>query len=274
MDIGADPSMVQNIEYALEVRLAESETEIRAAQALRYQIFYETMGAYGSPEIEKARRDFDRFDAVCDHMLVIDHKNAAAPRIAGTYRMLPSSRALRTGGYYSASEFDLSPLDRFPGEKLELGRACIDRAYRNKAVLQLLWKGISAYLEDHDIGLMFGCASFPGTDLSTMSMALSHLARECQAPGEWRPNAVPERYVDIRLLKRNQIDLRQAQREMPPLIKGYLRMGGVIGDGAVIDHDFQTVDVCLLVETGQVANKYRRHQVSRDVASAASIPSV
>ena len=106
---------------------------------------------------------------------------------------------------------------------------------------------------------MFGCASFPGTELQDISTALSYLAFECAAPTQWRPRALPERYLDMRMVEADQLDLRQAMREMPPLIKGYLRLGGVVGDGAVIDADFNTVDVCLLVETDIVPSKYRRH---------------
>jgi putative hemolysin len=242
------------------VRLADCEREVRAAQALRYRVFYDYMGARGSHEVRRHGLDFDRFDAFCDHLLVMDHSaGGAAPRVVGTYRLLTSSRAVDGVGFYSASEYDLSALDRFPGEKLELGRSCVDPAYRSKAVLQMLWKGISAYLDDNGIGLMFGCASFPGTDIAGMAMCLSHLAYNYTAPAAWRPRAVPDRYIDLRLLARDQIDLRRVQREMPPLIKGYLRAGGVIGDGAVIDAEFNTVDVCLMVETGNVADKYRRH---------------
>ena len=252
--------MPQYIESSLEVRLADCEREVRAAQALRYRIFYEYMGARASEETRNAKRDFDRFDEFCDHMIVIDRAAGGSdPKIVGTYRLLKSSRAVETLGFYSAGEYDLSALDRFPGEKLELGRSCVDPAYRNKAVLQMLWKGISAYLEDNRIDLMFGCASFPGTDLDSLAMCLSHLAYEHAAPAAWRPRAVPERYIDLRRIARDQIDQRRVLRELPPLIKGYLRAGGVIGDGAVIDADFNTIDVCLLVETEQVASKYRRH---------------
>ena len=251
--------MTQNMDCALEVRLADSEREIHAAQALRYKVFHQDMGAKTASFPQTEGRDIDRFDDFCDHLIVIDHKEAKRDEaVVGTYRLLRSSKASDTIGYYSDSEFDLTPLNNLSGEKLELGRSCVNPSYRNKAVLQLLWSGISKYLEDNNIRIMFGCASFPGTELQDISTALSYLAFECAAPTQWRPRALPERYLDMRMVEADQLDLRQAMREMPPLIKGYLRLGGVVGDGAVIDADFNTVDVCLLVETDIVPSKYRR----------------
>ncbi len=231
-----------------------------------------------------ANRDCDRFDEYCDHLLVIDRSACAsspsgagtpsgmgssgvAPSVVGTYRLLRRSVADTCGGFYSASEFDLSPLANYPGEIVELGRSCVDARYRGKAVMQRLWGGLAAYAKVHDIGLMFGCASFPGTDPAQMAAALSYLRHHHAAPKSWRPKALPGRHVEMKILKKHHLDTRQALREMPPLIKGYLRVGGVVGEGAVIDHDFNTVDACLLVETGNVTGRYRRHYLDGDAAA-------
>lgn len=244
----------------LIVRLADSEREVDAAQALRYRVFYENMGALPSDQARKLARDFDAFDPICDHLLIIDRTaGAAAPKVVGTYRLLRASRAISSLGFYSDSEFDLSPLRTYPGEHLELGRSCVDPDYRSRFVLQLLWKGISDYLIANDITLMFGCASFPGTNLKDMAQALSFLAHHHLASDAWRPRARPDRHVKMNLLPPDHIDPRRALREIPPLIKGYLRIGGVVGDGAVIDPEFNTVDVCLLVESHLVPGRYVRH---------------
>ena len=253
--------MSRQADNELIVRLADSAAEVRAAQALRYRVFYENMGAMPTDEVRRLERDFDKFDLFCDHLLILDPSEGSPrnPRVVGTYRLLRGSQAELAGSFYSASEFDLSPLTGYPGEHLELGRSCVDPAYRNRAAMQLLWKGIADYVRSYDIGLMFGCASFPGTDLYAMEQALSYLACHRLAASEWRPRARPNRYVPMNRLTADRIDLPMALRQFPPLIKGYLRLGAVVGDGAVIDGAFNTVDVCLLVETRSLPDRYMQH---------------
>ncbi len=266
--------MTPSTETNLDVRLARTAEDIQSAQRLRYRVFYEGMGAVPDPEVANAQRDFDKFDDYCDHLLVIDctKEEKGEDCVVGTYRLLRRTIARQHEGFYSADEFDLSQLENYPGEIVELGRSCVDPAYRGKAVMQLLWRGIADYITQYKISLMFGCASFPGTDTQAMASALSYLHHHHSAPQEWSPKALDSRYVDLKLLKKKQIDTRQALREMPPLIKGYLRVGGVIGNGGVIDHQFNTVDVCLLVETGNVTGRYQRHylQDSADVSNQAN----
>lgn len=253
--------MTNQTETNLDVRLARNADDLEAAQRLRYRVFFDGMGAVPDPEVAAVKRDFDRFDSYCDHLLVIDRtkEEAGEEFVVGTYRLLRRSIARQHEGFYSADEFDLSRLDNYPGEIVELGRSCVDPDYRGKAVMQLLWRGIAEYITEYKISLMFGCASFPGTDMQAMASALSYLHHHHSAPAEWAPKALDSRYVELKLLKKKQIDTRQALREMPPLIKGYLRVGGVIGNGGVIDHQFNTVDVCLMVETGNVTGRYQRH---------------
>jgi putative hemolysin len=244
----------------LQVRLAETAADIDAAQALRFRIFYEGMGARPLPEMARKGRDIDRFDHVCDHLLVLDHnRSAKVSAVVGTYRLIRRAAAARLGGFYTASEFDISSLVLHPGEILELGRSCVDPAYRQRPVMQLLWSGIAAYVFHFDIGLLFGCASLPGTDPDVAAIPLSYLHHEHQAPAVLRPRALAKRYVDMCRLDRSAIDPGQAIASLPPLIKGYLRLGGVVGDGAVIDEQFNTIDVCVLVKTDLVKQKYSRH---------------
>jgi putative hemolysin len=253
----------------LEVRLAIDAAEIAAAQALRYRVFYEEMTARPNAEMRAARRDFDRFDAVCDHLLVRDPGLGDGPEaIIGTYRLLRGAVAARVGGFYSAGEFDLAKLLAGPGETLELGRACVDARYRTRATMQNLWSGIARYVFAHDIAVMFGCASLPGTDPQAVAGALSYLHHHHLAPPELRPSALPALYQRMDLLPAEQVreddaaaalDARAALAGLPPLIKGYLRLGGFVGDGAVIDRQFDTIDVCIVVAVDRVTDKYFNH---------------
>ncbi len=247
----------------LQVRLAESAADIDAAQALRYRIFYESLGA--RPEVETARRqrDFDRFDAGCDHLLVLDRSRGCGRGIVGTYRLIRREAAARLGGFYSAAEYDIAPFVGYPGEILELGRSCVDIAYRQRAVMQLLWSGIAAYVFHYDIALMFGCASLPGTDPEALASPLSYLHHHHLAPPALRAQALAHRYIDMRRLPADVVDPAGARRGLPPLIKGYLRLGGFVGDGAVIDREFNTTDVCIVVKTDLVTESYSRHYVRR-----------
>ncbi|MGH7110270.1 MAG: GNAT family N-acetyltransferase [Stellaceae bacterium] len=253
----------------LQVCLAETEADIAAAQALRYRVFYERMGACPQPGTTH-RRDSDRFDAVCDHLLVIDRTRPAGAAIVGTYRLLRRAAAARLGGFYSENEYDLSPLLTHPGEILELGRSCVDPAYRPRPVLQLLWSGIAAYVFHHDIALMFGCASLPGTDPAALAMPLSYLCHHHLAPPGLRPRALAARYVAMSRCPPAAFDPARVFARLPPLIKGYLRLGGYVGDGAVIDRAFNTTDVCVIVETELVTERYSRHYVrqAREVGTA------
>jgi putative hemolysin len=254
---------------SLEARLAASEADVDAAQALRYRVFYEEMAARPSPESLALRRDADEFDRICDHLLVIDHDGEAG-RVVGTYRLLRRSVAKRYGRFYSASEFDLSCLERCSGEIMELGRSCVDAEHRTRPTMQLLWSAIAAYVFRYEISLMFGCASLPGTDPRALAPQLSYLYEHHLAPPEIRLRALPERYVDMRLVPSSELDPKMALAGLPPLIKGYLRLGGFVGDGAVIDDQFNTTDVSIVVRTDLITEKYFRHYERewRDAATA------
>ncbi|HEV7997076.1 MAG TPA: GNAT family N-acyltransferase [Stellaceae bacterium] len=252
----------------LQVRLAESRADIDAVQALRYRIFYESLGARAAYETARRRRDFDRFDEGCDHLLVLDHRSGgAAGTVVGTYRLIRRQAAARLGGFYSAAEYDIAPLVAYPGEILELGRSCVDAAYRQRPAMQLLWSGIAAYVFHYDIALMFGCASLPGTRPEALAIALSYLHHYHLAPPALRPRALAHRHVDMRRLPAGALDPVRALVDLPPLIKGYLRLGGFVGDGAVIDDEFNTTDVCIVVKADLVSEKYSRHYVrqSKDI---------
>lgn len=248
----------------LGVRIATTPAEIEAAQTLRYQVFYNEMGAHPDAETRAQQRDHDAFDAVADHLLVLDHDlGEGAAGVVGTYRLIRRQAAERIGGFYSASEYDIGPLLAHSRRVLELGRSCVDERYRTRFVMQLLWAGIAAYVSKHQIELMFGCASLHGTDLDALAVQLTYLHAHHLAPAEIRPRAVPERFERMDRLDPATVDPRAALADLPPLVKGYLRLGGFVGDGAVIDRQFNTTDVCVVVKTDLVTEKYSRHYERR-----------
>jgi putative hemolysin len=244
----------------LGVRIAATPAEIDAVQALRFRVFYEEMGATPEPAVAATRRDRDAFDAVADHLVVIDHAIGPGPEgVVGTYRLIQRPAALQVGHFYSAGEYDIGPLVRFRGRVLELGRSCVDASHRSRAAMQLLWRGIAAYVFLHQIDLMFGCASLPGTDPEVLAPELTYLYYNHLAPPALRPRALDGRFVEMRRMDPTLLDPRRIQAQLPPLIKGYLRLGGFVGDGAVIDHQFNTTDVAVVVKTDLVTDKYYRH---------------
>ena len=254
----------------LEIRLAETEREVAASQALRYTVFYGEMGAKSKPRTEMSELDFDPYDEFCDHLLVIDRERSTAhnPCVVGTYRLLRGEVADEYAGFYSEGEYDLQALIARSPQVLELGRSCIDANYRSRGTMQLLWRGIAEYVFEHSIHYLFGCASFPGIDPASIRLPLAYLYHHHLAPKAIRTHALNERHVEMNSLSIERIDAAQALREMPPLIKGYLRVGGVVGDGAVIDYDFNTIDVNIIVETATVTAKYLNHY-SRDSENGA-----
>lgn len=253
---------------ALEVRLARSAREIDAAQAVRYRVFYEEMSATPDEETRARKRDFDRFDDICDHLLVVDHSLAPEGEgadgelppeaVVGCYRLLRQEVAEREGGFYTAGEYDIAPLlARHADLKfLELGRSCVLKPYRTKPTVELLWHGIMHYVTEHDLDVMFGCASFEGTDPEALAAPLSYLAHHHAAPDDWKVSALPDRYVEMNRLPEEKLDPREALRALPPMIKGYLRAGCYIGEGAVIDHQFGTTDVLILFPVAQISDRY------------------
>ena len=253
----------------LGLRLANSATDTDSIQALRYRVFYSEMGAKADAQTAATQRDIDAYDAVADHLMVVDHALGDGPdSVIGTYRLIQRDAAARLGQFYSADEYDLGPIERFPGNILELGRSCVVAEYRGRATMQLLWSGIAAYVFHHQIELMFGCASLPGIDTDALGVELTYLYYNHLAPVEIRPRALPHRYIEMRRVDQDSYDPRRALATLPPLIKGYLRLGGFVGDGAVVDPQFNTTDVAVVVKTDLVTARYSRHyeRQARDAA--------
>lgn len=245
-------SLVPMQPEGMEVRISRDPAEVAAAQQLRYRVFYEEMGALASAQTRATALDVDPFDAVCDHLLVL-----ADNEVVGTYRLVRRDAARHVGGFYSAAEFDIAPLLAHGGEILELGRSCIDARWRSRGAVQLLWQGIAAYIVQNRIDLLFGCASLPGTDVAVLAPQLAYLRDHHMAPERLRtrpqgPDAIA--LDDLPAV----FDARRAFLSLPPLVKGYLRAGAMISDGAVMDHQFNTTDVLMVLNTADIASRYQR----------------
>ena len=252
---------------SLEVRLATTAREIRRAQRLRFKVFYEEMAALPNAAALFSRRDVDAYDAVCDHLLVIDHSvkpkpfRKAEPAVVGTYRLLRQEVAERGVGFYTAAEYEIDALvAAHPGLRfLELGRSCVLKPYRNKRTVELLWHGIWTYVLHYRLDVMIGCASLEGTDPRQLALPLSFLHHYAPAPPEWRARAVPGRYTRMDLLAREAVDPKAALHALPPLLKGYLRLGATFGDGAVVDRQFGTTDVLVILPVQAINTRYIEH---------------
>lgn len=252
---------------SLEVRLARKNSEIRRAQRLRYKVFYEEMSATPDALAILSRRDEDTFDPIFDHLLVMDHgapndgRRWRRSKVVGTYRMLRQEVADLYDGFYTQGEYDIAPLIRAkPDYKfMELGRSCVLKPYRNRRTLELLWQGVWSYVREHGADVMIGCASFEGTDPAAHAEALSFLYHNALAPQEWRVRAHEHLRVDMNMLPRGALSTRMALKALPPLIKGYLRIGAFVGDGAVIDHQFGTTDVLIIMPVEAINSRYFAH---------------
>lgn len=249
------------------VRLAQSDAEIALAQELRYQVFYEELSAKPDVLAAATKRDADRFDAICDHLIAVDRgpavtygRHIADGAMVGTYRVLRQDVAEPKGGFYTANEFDIGPmLANHPGLKfMELGRSCVLKPYRTRPVVEMLWQGIWNYVRFHGVDVMFGCASLEGADPALHTEALAFLAQNFAPPPEWQVRALPALRVEMKN-PGHAADAKRALKNLPPLIKGYLRLGCYIGDGAVVDHQFDTVDVLIILPVAAIDKRYFAH---------------
>jgi putative hemolysin len=248
----------------LEVRLAETDHEVEQAQRLRYAVFYQEMSAIPTSAMQREGRDFDKYDEVCDHLLVVDresHDEDGQPLVVATYRLTREKDAARAGGFYTAGEYDIAPmLNGLPADTkfLELGRSCVLKSYRSRpGTMQLLWKGLMAYVARFDVDLMFGCASLSGTNAEALALPLSYLKHFHAMPAEIGVKARPELYVTMDRMPAEAIEPREGLRSLPPLLKGYVRAGCCIGDGAVIDRQFDTTDVFIYFPLSGIDARYK-----------------
>ncbi len=239
----------QSSDARFSVRLARTEAELRAVQRLRYDVFVTELGGGGAQVDHAARLECDRFDAYGDHMILCDNFDA---QVVGVYRLLRMDQAQSAGQFYCADEYDLAPLTGSGRRLLELGRSCLHPKVRGGAAMMYLWQGLSRYIAQHRVDVLFGAASFHGTDIGALAQPLSLLHHRHLAPEGLRVQAIGDAHQPMDLLPEASIDRRAAMVAVPPLIKAYLRLGGFVGQGAFVDHAFNTTDVCLVLDTARM----------------------
>ncbi|SLN11142.1 hypothetical protein PEL8287_00224 [Roseovarius litorisediminis] len=242
-------------EPKFSIKLAETKEELRAAQRLRYRVFIEELGGNGPLVDHEARLELDRFDEFFDHLILIDEHNNGA--VVGVYRLLRDDQAKLAGQYYSEDEYDLSVLANSGRRMMELGRSCLDPAYRGGVAMYHLWHGLARYVADYNIEILFGVASFHGSDVDQLAQPLSLLHHRHLAPEELRVRVHAAHFQPMDLIEENHLDRRAAMLQVPALIKAYLRLGGYVGEGAFVDHAFNTTDVCLVMDTARMKEKQK-----------------
>jgi L-ornithine Nalpha-acyltransferase len=247
------------------VRLATSPDDLTAAQALRYQVFVRELGGDGPHVDHQAGLEQDAYDPFFDHLILVDRRIDPATRahVIGAYRVLPGDRRAAAGRFYSETEFDLSPLLASGRRLLELGRSCVHANHRGGTAMFHLWNGLAEYVLDRGIEVLFGAASFHGSDIATLSQPLGYLHHHHLAPPEMRVRALAPHRQEMNLIPTADLDRRAAMAATPALIKAYLRLGGFVGDGAWIDHAFNTTDVCLVMDTGQMSARHREFYIRK-----------
>ncbi len=248
-----------------ETRLATDQADLLAAQRLRYRVFVEELGGDGALVDHAGRLERDEFDPLVDHLVLVDKRRSAADleHVVGVYRLLPGDRAEKFGRFYCDSEYDLGPLRRSGRSLLELGRSCVDATYRGGSGMFLLWNALADYVLERDVQILFGVASFHGTDVQALAQPLAWLHHHHLAPASMRPRALAAGYQTMDLIRPEALDRRAAMTGMPPLIKAYLRMGGCIGEGAYLDRAFNTTDVFLTLDTQAMSEKHRKFYETR-----------
>lgn len=263
---GSTEPMILARSGSFEARLTRKKKDIRKAQRLRYEVFFERGGARADATATLIRRDICRLDRHCDHLIVFDTSalnrlGKPKPKAVGTYRLLRQEVAQVHDGFYSQREFDIAPLlSRHPDKRfLELGRSCVEPDYRSRKVLDLLWRGLYAYIKMHRIDVLIGCASLPGTNPLALATELSFLHHHAGARDEWRASALPERLCPLDIIDKTTLSPRVALGRLPPLLKGYLRLGAQIGEGAVIDRAFGTTDVFVVLPIAEADTRYLAH---------------
>ena len=247
--------MSQVVDADFHVRLAKSPEELRAAQRLRYEVFVEELGGDGPLVDHDARLEADALDPFYDHLLLEEGRSRD---VVGVYRVMRPEQFAASGRYYSSAEYDLSPLMTSGRRLLELGRSCLRKDHRGGMGMHHLWSGLAKYVAEHRIEVLFGVASFHGTDIPALAEPLSLLHHRHLAPPHLRPRALPSSFQPMDLIEKSNLDRKAAMMQIPSLIKAYLRLGGFVGEGAFVDHQFNTTDICLVMDTARLSTRQSR----------------
>jgi len=250
---------IDSSEPKFHCRLIRGGGDLLAAQRLRYRVFVQELGADGPLIDHAAQREADRFDSFSDHLILVDDRRDATlhDHVVGVYRLMTAGQAARAGQFYSDREYDLAPLHTSGRRLLELGRSCVHPEYRGGMAMMHLWAALARHVRETGVEILFGVASFHGTDVGALAGPLSILHHRHLAPEPLRVTARPPHATSMNLLPEVQIDRPAAMRATPALIKAYLRLGGCVGQGAWVDHGFNTTDVCLVMDTAQMNARQR-----------------
>ena len=237
------------------VKIAQSNFEIKKAQHLRYQIFFKNNKDINKPINNLFKRDFDFYDKISDHIIIIDNNINNNENVVGTYRLLRGNFAKIYKGFYTEQEFDITNLKKHfsNSNMLELGRSCVHADYRSGIILKLLWQGISNYINDYKIKILFGCASFHGTDPKKFRNEFNLLRKNFCLNDDFNVKSLQKNPIHFQTLQDEKIVFKN----LPPLIKGYLRAGGMMSKDYFIDKEFNTIDFCVVVFTDQIIDRYK-----------------
>jgi len=243
----------------LFTKLAQTDDDVRAAQRLRYEVFVRELGSDGEGVDHDLQLETDRFDPYFDHLLLIDRDapSNVSSGVVGVYRLLRQDQADKIGQFYSEDEYDLTRLKASGRKLLELGRSCLLPDYRGGAGMYLMWNALAEYVEQHKVEVLFGVASFHGTDLEALAEPLSLLHHRHLAPEDLRVRTVDTYFQPMNLVNKEELNAKSAMLAVPALIKAYLRLGGYVGDGAFVDHAFNTTDVCLILDTARMNARHK-----------------
>ena len=243
------------------VKIADKKSELKKAQALRYSVFYNEKKAIPTISKKLLRLDYDNVDKFADHLIVLDNnRKGIENKIVGTYRLTRGDIAVHFGGFYTSAEFDLSKIlnSYNHNQILELGRSCVHQDYRNGTIMNLLWKAIAEYIKLYDIKILLGCASFHGTNVMKYTNELSYLRKNFSLPDKLSVKSLDTKiYPSYTEINSNINDLRTFVK-LPPLIKGYLRIGGKVSYDCFVDYKFNTIDLCVIVNTRNIDKKYKK----------------
>ena len=238
-----------------QARLARDDTDLMAALRLRYDVFVRELGGDGPLVDHDAQVERDKFDPFYDHLVLVDETRRPGDHVVGAYRLMQADGAARAGQFYCEDEYDLTALRALDRKLLELGRSCLHPDYRGGTAMFELWGALARYVAAHEVEILFGVASFHGTDIAALAQALSLLHHRHLAPKNLRVTSRVFQPMD--LMSEDQIDRPAAMRDTPALIKAYLRLGGCVGEGAYVDHAFNTTDVCLVMDTAQMSTRHQ-----------------
>lgn len=244
----------------LTLKLAETPEEIKSAQRLRHEVFHTEMGATINPDMAALGYDADEYDPICDHLIVVDNNLSKDKQIVGTYRLLMLEKANAAGmPLYTETEFNIDKIKATGGRIMEMSRSCIAEPYRTKTAINLLWKGIAACVFGNKIDYLIGMPSFNGIDPKDHLDAISYMHHYHLCREDIRPEVRSEYRVDLPLIPKDQLDVKRIFADLPPLFKGYIRIGVSVGDGIYIDREFNMVDMCVVLDIANVTDRYFNH---------------